>query len=158
MRGQPAEGGLTEFILPDFPMPTATVTHIFPLPAADFWAVIGDFGDTGRWSGRPPEACVADGTGVGALRTLTVADGRVIVDRLEAQGEYYYSYSIVTSPLPVASYRATMSVAPLTGDSCTFTWSGAFEPRGIGDAEATAFFESVYRSGIAMMRATLGFG
>ena len=139
-------------------MPTATIIHIFPLSAADLWTVIGDFSDTGRWSGRPPEACVANGEGVGALRTLTVQDGRVIVDRLEAQGELYYSYSIVSSPLPVASYRATMSVAPLTADSCTFTWSGAFEPQEIGDAEATAFFESVYRSGIAMMIRTLGFG
>jgi hypothetical protein len=137
-------------------MPIATITHVFPLAAADIWAVIGDFGDTGKWSGRPPEACVAEGTGVDALRTLTVQDGRVIVDRLEAQGEYYYSYSIVTSPLPVKSYRATMSVAPLTEQSCTFTWSGMIEPDGIGDADAVAFFEGVYRSGIGMMTKTLG--
>ena len=141
-------------------MPTATVTHIFPLPAADLWAIIGDFGDTGKWSDRPPGACVADGNGVGALRTLTVADGRVIIDRLEAQGEFFYSYAIAmqpgTIPLPVKSYRATMSVAPLDAQSCTFTWSGQFEPQGISDTAAVAFFEGVYRSGIAMMRATLG--
>jgi Polyketide cyclase / dehydrase and lipid transport len=136
-------------------MPTATITHIFPLSAADLWVVIGDFGDTGKWSGRPPGACVADGRAVGALRTLTVQDGRVIVDRLEAAGEYYYSYSIVTSPLPVKSYRATMSVAPLTEASCTFTWSGQFEPDGISDGDAVAFFENVYRSGIGMMLKTL---
>jgi hypothetical protein len=142
-----------------YPMPTATIAQIFPLPAADLWALIGDFGDTGKWSGRPPEACVAQGKGIGALRTLTVQDGRVIVDQLEAQGEYYYSYSIAmvpgTIPLPVTRYRATMSVAPLDAGHCTFTWSGLFEPHGIGDAEAVAFFEGVYRSGISMMRATL---
>jgi Polyketide cyclase / dehydrase and lipid transport len=141
-------------------MLNATITRIFPLAAADLWAVIGDFGDTGKWTGRPPEACVADGKGVGALRTLTVQDGRVIVDRLEAEGELYYSYSIAMEPgaipLPVKSYRATMAVAPLSADSCTFTWSGMFEPQGIGDAEAAAFFETVYRSGIAMMVRTLG--
>jgi hypothetical protein len=129
---------------------------VFPLAADDLWAVIGDFGDTGRWSGRPPEACVADGAGVGALRTLTVQDGRVIVDRLEAAGPFFYSYSIVSSPLPVSAYRATMAVAPLTEQSCTFTWSGEFQPAGISDAQAVAFFESVYHSGIAMMKATLG--
>jgi hypothetical protein len=141
-------------------MPTATITHIFPLPAAKLWAIIGDFGDTGKWSGRPPEACVADGIGIGALRRLTVADGRVIVDRLEAQGDYYYSYSIAmepgTIPLPVQNYRATMSVAPLDEACCTFTWSGLFDAQGISDADAVAFFEGVYRSGIAMMTATLG--
>ena len=98
---------------------------------------------------------------MGALRTLTVQDGRVpkgqvIVDRLEAEGDFYYSYSIVTAPLPVKSYHATMSVAPLTEASCTFTWSGQFEPSGISDAEAVAFFEGVFRSGIAMMNRTLG--
>jgi hypothetical protein len=31
-----------------------------------------------------------------------------------------------------------------------------FEPAGISDGEATAFFEGVYWSGIAIMKATLG--
>ena len=136
-------------------MGVATVTHIFPLAVNALWKLIGDFGDTGKWSGRPSEACVQEGEGIGAVRTLTLADGRVIVDRLEAQGEYYYSYSIVTSPLPVQAYRATMSVAPLNEDSCTFTWSGNIEPEGITDEQAIAFFEDVYRSGIAMMNRTI---
>jgi hypothetical protein len=34
--------------------------------------------------------------------------------------------------------------------------SGMFEPAGISDGEAMAFFERVYRSGIAIMKATLG--
>jgi hypothetical protein len=132
-----------------------TLTHHFAVSAQKLWAMIGDFGDTGKWPGRPPEGCVQDGDGIGALRTLYLADGRVIVDRLEAQGEYYYSYSIVKSPLPVKSYRATMSVAPLTGESCTFTWSENIEPAGMTDEEAVAFFEDVYRSGIAMMNRTI---
>lgn len=136
-------------------MTLATVTHHFAIPAARLWQLIGDFGDTGKWSGRPPEACVQDGEGIGALRTLHLADGRTIVDRLEAQGEYYYSYSIVTSPLPVRSYRATMSVAPLTEESCTFTWSGNIEPEGMTDEQAAAFFEGIYRSGIAMIDRTI---
>jgi hypothetical protein len=141
-------------------MPTATITHIFPLPAADLWAIIGDFGETGKWSGRPAAACVAEGTGIGALRTLTVQDGRVIIDRLEGQGEFYYSYSIAMAadeiPLPVSSYCATMSVAPLDAGHSTFIWSGMFTAKGIGDADAVVFFEDVYRSGIAMMEKALG--
>jgi hypothetical protein len=98
---------------------------------------------------------VRDGHGVGALRTLTLADGRIIVDRLEAQGEYYYSYSIVTSPLPVRAYRATMSVAPLTDDSCVFTWSGNIEPEGLTDEQAIAFFEDIYRMGIGLINRSI---
>ncbi len=132
-------------------MSVATVTHVFAIAANSLWEMIGDFGNTGKWSGRPPEACVQEGSGIGAIRTLTLTDGRVIVDRLEAHGEYFYSYSIVTSPLPVQSYRATMSVAPLTDDSCVFTWSGSIEPVGMTDEQSVAFFEDIYRMGIGLM-------
>ena len=136
-------------------MGVAIVTQIFPIPADVLWGMIGDFGDTGKWSGRPPEACICDGDGIGALRTLTLADGRVIVDRLEAQGEYYYSYSIVTSPLPVRSYRAMMTVAPLTDYSSVFTWSGNIEPEGLTDEQAVAFFEDIYRMGIGLINRSI---
>ena len=136
-------------------MGVAIVTQIFPIPADVLWGIIGDFGDTGKWSGRPPEACIRDGDGIGALRTLTLADGRVIVDRLEAQGEYYYSYSIVTSPLPVRSYRATMTVAPLTDYSSVFTWSGNIEPEGLTDEQAVAFFEDIYHMGIGLINRSI---
>ena len=72
----------------------------------------GDFGATGKWSGRPPEACMQNGEGIGALRTLTLANGQQIIDRLEGQSPMSYTYSIVSSPLPVASYTATMAVTP----------------------------------------------
>ncbi len=121
------------------------------MSADALWAMIGDFGDTGKWSGRPPEACVHEGEGIGALRTLTVEDGRVIVDRLDAQGPYFYTYSIVTSPLPVKSYRATMSVAAVDEGACDFTWAGEIEPDGISDEQTVAFFEGVYRHGIGLM-------
>jgi hypothetical protein len=76
------------------PMPTATITHIFPLPADALWAIIGDFGETGKWSGRPAEASVAQGQRIGALRMLTVHDarvqnGHVIVDRGDAGAVYH---------------------------------------------------------------------
>lgn len=132
-------------------MARAQVTRRFNMSADDLWAMIGDFGNTGKWSGRPPEACIQEGEGIGALRTLTVEDGRVIVDRLDAQGQYFYSYSIVTSPLPVKSYSATMSVASLSNATCEFTWTGDIDPDGIDNEQATQFFENVYHMGIGLM-------
>lgn len=136
-------------------MASAKIGHRFLVSAETLWSLIGDFGDTGKWSGRPPEACVQTGDGVGSLRTLTLADGRQIVDRLEDAGHHFYSYSIVTSPLPVRTYRATMAVAAVDASSCDFTWSGAFEPEGISDEAAIAFFENVYRSGISMIETAI---
>ena len=136
-------------------MASAKVVHQFDLPASELWALLGDFGDTGKWSGRPAAACVQEGDGIGALRTLTLVDGGVIVDRLEAQGDYYYTYSIVSSPLPVSAYRATMAISPVDSSSSQLTWSGDFEPIGMSDAEAIIFWESIYRMGIAMMERTI---
>jgi Polyketide cyclase / dehydrase and lipid transport len=136
-------------------MLTVEATQDFALPLDDLWDIIGDFGDTGRWSGRPPEACVQEGEGIGALRTLYIQDGREIVDRLEAQTDYSYSYSIVTSPLPYKSYRATMSVEPIDQGHSRFRWTGEFEPDGLSDADAIAFTQNVYNMGIAMMRRTI---
>jgi hypothetical protein len=136
-------------------MATVTAEHVFALPIGDLWAILGDFGKTGKWSGRPPEACVQEGDGIGALRSLYLDDGRVIVDRLEAQGDYSYSYSIVTSPLPYTRYRATMAVEPVDAANTRFRWTGEFEPLGIGEEEAIAFTRNVYAMGIGLMRRTI---
>lgn len=130
---------------------TAQLKHQFALPVDALWAMIGDFGDVGKWSGRLPEACVQDGEGIGALRTLTLDDGRQVVDRLDAQGDDFYSYSIVSSPFPVTSYAATMSVAAVDAATSELTWRGSIEPDGMTDAEAVALFENIYRYGIGLM-------
>ncbi len=129
--------------------------HVFPVPVQVLWDLIGDFGDTGRWSGSPPEACVQEGEGIGALRTLTMADGRRIIDRLEAQGPYFYSYSIVSSPLPVSAYRATMAAAPIDAATSQLTWSSELEPVGMTEADAVTYWTRIYTMGVGLMEASL---
>ncbi|MEM6543874.1 MAG: SRPBCC family protein [Pseudomonadota bacterium] len=90
-------------------MPTVRAKQIFLLPVDELWKILGDFGDTGKWSGRPKDACLQEGEGIGCLRTLTLANGDEIVDRLEAESEYSYSYSVVSGNLPWERYRATMA-------------------------------------------------
>ena len=136
-------------------MARAEAEHVFALPLDELWATLGDFGQTGKWSGRPPEACVQEGEGIGAVRTLYVADGREIVDRLEAQTPYSYTYSIVSSPLPYASYRATMAVEAIDASHTQFRWTGEFEPKGITEEEAIAFTKDIYGMGIGLMRKTI---
>jgi hypothetical protein len=136
-------------------MAKAHIQHMFNCPASELWALIGDFGDTGKWSERPPEDCVQTGEGIGALRALTLADGRQIIDRLDAAGPVSYTCSIVEAPLPVASYASAMAVHPLDDESRAFRWSGTFEPKGISDEQAISFFDSVYRCGLAMIEESL---
>lgn len=129
----------------------AHLKHQFAIPVDALWAMIGDFGDVGKWSGRPPEACVQEGSGIGALRTLTLDDGRQVVDRLDAQGDGFYRYSIVTSPFPVTSYTATMSVAAVDAAISELTWRGEIEPDGISNETATEMFEGMYRYGVGLI-------
>ena len=129
----------------------AQLTHQFAIPVDELWAMIGDFGNVGKWSGRPPEACVQEGEGIGALRTLTLDDGRQVVDRLDAHGNDFYSYSIVSSPFPVTSYAATMSVAAVDVGTSKLTWRGEIEPDGISGEQAVEMFEAMYRYGVGLM-------
>jgi hypothetical protein len=127
----------------------------FDLSATDLWDLIGDFGDMEKWSGKSSGSCVAEGEGIGALRTITMRNGGEIVDRLDALGEFTYSYSIVTSPLPLKTYRATMTVEPLGDAKSKLTWSGEFEPAGISDEEARALVAGMYNYGIGLMNETV---
>ena len=129
--------------------------HMFPLPIDELWSYLGDFGDTGKWSGRPKEACVQHGEGIGALRTLHIADGQQIVDRLEDQTPYSYTYSVVEGNLPWKHYKATMSVTAVDEENTKFTWRGVFEPLGMTEEQCAEFTRNVYAMGIGMMKKTI---
>lgn len=136
-------------------MASVVVEHEFNVPAKLLWDLIGDFGNTGKWSGSPPEVCVQEGEGIGSIRTLTMPDGGKIVDRLDTLERFSYSYSILSSPLPFDSYSATFSVFSIDGERSKFVWAGRFEPSGISEEEGVEFFNQVYRRGINMMQKTL---
>ena len=123
-------------------MAQAKVVHDFDVSADQLWELVGDFGDVGKWS--TAGSCVQKGEGVGALRTLTMDDGRIIVDRLEEIGERSYSYSIVESPLPFHRYLARMEVIPTSEEKCQLIWSSEFEPKGMTDEKAIEYITGVY--------------
>ncbi|MEM1403892.1 MAG: SRPBCC family protein [Pseudomonadota bacterium] len=137
-------------------MSEVVATEEFDLSAEALWGLLGDFGDMNKWAGTSAGKCYAEGTGIGALRKIELPDGREIVDRLEEESEFSYTYSIVSSPLPFSYYRATMSVSPLDGGRSRLTWRGVFEAKGLSEQEATAFTENMYAQGIALMRSTIG--
>ena len=130
-------------------MAQGKVTHDFDVSADQLWELIGDFGDVEKWA--TSGTCVQEGEGVGALRTLTRGDGRVIVDRLEEVGDRSYSYSIVESPLPFNRYLAKMEVIPTSNERCRLIWSSEFEPKGMSEDKATEYINGVYHWGIGMM-------
>lgn len=91
-----------------------------------------------------------EGSGAGSVRTLVLSDGGRVVERLEEVDESpspFLTYSIITSPLPIEKYFATMRVQGLDGSRCKLIWSSTFTPKGISDVEAVEIVRKIYLNG-----------
>ncbi len=132
------------------------VTHSVTLQASvdDVWGVISGFNDLPNWHPVIERSELA-GEGVGAVRTLTLAGGGEVVERLTEETGNSYSYIIVTSPLPVANYKSTISVEA-SGDGCKVNWEGNFDADGVDDAEAAEIVSGVYMGGLTSLQETFG--
>jgi hypothetical protein len=116
----------------------------------EVFAVVGDFGGIDKYMDGI-EKVDLEGEGVGAVRTLTLADGAKVVETLTALDAeaMTLSYAIQESPLPVDGYQATMKVSALEGGGSRVDWSSTFTARGASDADAEEAIASVYDAGLA---------
>lgn len=124
-------------------------------PAAQVWAALSDFG--GIKVGGPITSFETEGEGVGMLRTIGMAGGRV-VERLDRHDDdaMVFAYTIVNDdcPLPVSDYSATVTVTDKGDGTANVDWTGTFEPKG-DEAQAIRTVEGIYRGGIAGARAAV---
>ncbi|GAB4349098.1 MAG: SRPBCC family protein [Immundisolibacter sp.] len=119
------------------------------------WALVGDFAGLVGWF-PAAASCRVEGSGIGALRYLTMPDGAALTERQEARddGARYYEYTVVAGALPCTEYRSRISVAPAGGGS-RITWTASFTPLADAPVDAVAFIREVYRGGLAGARAVL---
>ncbi len=126
----------------------ASKTVDIKAPPAKVWATIGDFCGIAQW--HPAiSSCTPSVQGRAHLRTLALKGGGTIVERQLVRNErtMSYSYTIVSSPLPVDHYRSTIAVTP-SADGSTVSWSGNFVAKGADDAHAIAAIQGIYDSGL----------
>jgi hypothetical protein len=111
-------------------------------PVYTIWRVIGDFGAAGRYL-VGVVGCTVGGAGVGALRTLTGADGSTIVERLESLdgAALQLSYALLTDT-PFRNCLTTMAVHVLGPGRAELEWSATFEPDGIPESEAVDLMQA----------------
>jgi hypothetical protein len=108
------------------------------------WDILGDFG--GIKVGGPITAFELEGEGVGAIRTITMGDAKV-VERLEVfdPESMIFTYAIINEdcPLPVSDYSATVK---LTADDsgCGVDWTGTFEAKG-SEEQAMGVVRGIYQ-------------
>ena len=137
-------------------MVTVKVSERVEASADQVWDLFRDFGGIQRFTSGFEKVEVT-GSGIGAVRTITLPGGAALQERLEAFDERgrKLQYAIVAGPIPVSGYLATLEVKD-EGKACRIDWSSQFEPKGISEEQARGMIEGVYKSGIAGVRKALG--
>src|SRR5438034_11306786 len=109
------------------------VSGVVDAPAEKVWPVIRRSDAAADWLPvvkSSPSEDGGDPTRVGCVRVLTQRDGEVFREVLVAlsDAERFYSYTFVSSPVPVRNHCTTLKVLPITdGNRSYVEWSSRFE-------------------------------
>lgn len=129
-----------------------------PVSADMVWTMIGQFNGLPSW--HPAiEKSEETREGETTIRKLTLAGGGgTVTERLERldDGARSYTYSIVSGPIPVANYTATIKVIADGPMSCTVEWSSEFDPEGVGENEAVDAIRGIYEAGMENLKKMYG--
>jgi hypothetical protein len=126
--------------------------------ADQVWKVLRDFNGLPVFVAAIKKSTM-EGSGVGAVRTLTFeGGGPPVVEKLEKLDDQAktLSYSIITSPLPVKDYFSTMEVMDVGAGQCELKWYSTFEPKDAPEAEAVKVVEGVYTGGFEGLKKLFG--
>jgi len=124
--------------------------------ASTVWSLIGPFCAIKDWL-PPVGQCFEDGKAP-PTRILVTKDGKaafVETQTARSDVEYSYSYTFVSSPLPVSNYTSTIKVTPRGEGSSTITWSGSYTPDQGKEKAASEALNGVYEAGLAQIQARL---
>ena len=121
--------------------------------ADEAWKLIGGFNALPDWH---PAVEKSELTEAGQVRTLSLAGGGSIVEKLEKSDDAgrTYTYSIVDSPLPIANYVATITVRD-TDDGTVMDWSSEFAPVG-AENDAMEAIQGIYQAGFDNLKKMFG--
>ncbi len=124
-------------------------------PAETVWSVIGDFGGIRKWAGLVQSETTED-TPAGKIRTLVMPDNRVVRERLAAQSQFSYTYTMLDRP-EMADYRSTVAVIPLDDQNCRITLIVRLSPsEGVTDEDITTRYTKNLRGNLRAMKKALG--
>lgn len=125
-------------------------------PAQAIWALLGDFNGLYRWHPAVADSLLSgDRTTPGSIRTLILADGAKLVEKLISLDEdgMHYRYQIIEGPLPVSGYESEIRVIEEADKRCTVRWQSTFSAAGASDEEARAVIREIYTAGLDSLSA-----
>jgi len=121
-----------------------------PIAPDTLWKTIGGFNALPAWHPAVEKSDVTRGDEKGSVRTLSLAGGGTVTERLDESDakQRRYRYSILSGPLPVADYSAEVEVEDNGDGTSTLHWSSEFQPKGASEADAVGVIRGVYQAGI----------
>ncbi len=109
------------------------VSSVIDAPVAKVWEKVRDFNALPRWLPAVRESRIENGEPsdrVGCVRDFRLQNGDRLREQLLALSDYEYfcTYSILESPMPLTNYVATLRFTPITdGDRSFAEWTAEFE-------------------------------
>lgn len=116
---------------------------------ASVWAKIGPFCAIQDWL-PPVGTCAQDGK-TPPTRTLVTKDGKATFVELQTarnDARRTYSYTFVSSPLPVTHYTSTIKVSGTRRGTSVVTWTGSYTPNTGKDKDAADALSGIYQAGL----------
>ena len=126
-----------------------------PVSADELWEAIGSFGKLSEWH---PAVETSELEAGGKRRRLSLVGGGEIVEELKVldPDAHLYSYSILSSPLPVANYVSTIQITPTDDGKCTVQWSSEFDAEGVPENDAVKAITGIYEAGFESLKKMFG--
>lgn len=120
------------------------------------WKLMGNFNALDVWHPAIVKSELkGTGAGTGEWRLLTLENGATILEKLLSYSatEKSYSYLILKSPLPVANYQGSITLAPAEEGQTVVKWSSTFDAVGVSDEQAAKIIGGIYEAGLAKLAA-----
>jgi hypothetical protein len=109
------------------------VSSVIDAPVAKVWEKVRDFNALPRWLPAVRESRIENGEPsdrVGCVRDFRLQNGDRLREQLLGLSDYEYfcTYSILESPMPLTNYVATLRFTPITdGDRSFAEWTAEFD-------------------------------
>lgn len=129
------------------------ISSVIPAPVAKVWERVRDFNALPRWHPAIRDSRIENAEPsdkVGCVRDFRLQNGDRIRERLLGLSDYDYfcTYAILESPMPLTNYIATLRLTPVTdGDRCFAEWTAEF------DCAAEVADELVHNIGLNVFQA-----
>ncbi|MEM1049534.1 MAG: SRPBCC family protein [Pseudomonadota bacterium] len=138
------------------------ISSVIDAPADRVWERVRDFNGLPRWHPAIRESRIENGDPpdkVGCIRDFRLQNGDRIREQLLGLSDYDYfcSYAILESPMPLTDYVATLRLTPVTdGDKTFVEWSADFEcAADVADELTGSIGENVFQAGFDALKRQL---